>query len=245
MGQVSYNDIQGGKGWLYFQEYIQNSILEEFEYSAKYAHYQNHDGVKTHEDFEEEVEFKFINKIDIEIEREDKYRTSDGKGYNNERNRFELSYDRDNYWKSFKTEYAFGSHYDIQYRSYSVEKKFQFIDEMTTKIDSSLSRNTKTTNKEEKWRYGIVNEYFFNKHTTLKFSVDQTNQSRHNYTLLFSWLPVDPFDFYLQLSNINYDQSYNVMGDEDDNMNYIYERVEKGNVFSLFAKIVKRFLIHF
>jgi|GEM_PF-2027176 len=243
MGYILYNDIRGADAWITKTVYPNDASIEKhiFNYSCEY--YENHDHIVTHRRSTESLALHFTNKLDFKVRRSDTYRY----GYHNHNNAFEIVYDKDNFWQSTAVEFATGDHYDISYEKYALDKNVKWNKEITTRFGTEFRKeNNIDQTEQEVWWYYIANEWFFNNHTSIKLSIDHTNQQRHRYTLLFAWLPIDPFDFYLQLSDVEYDYNDYVLGNDfiHDAINDIPHPLSKnfqGRELTLFAKISKRF----
>ena len=66
------------------------------------------------------------------------------------------------------------------------------------------------------WLWRWVSEYTFEWDARAKFTVEQTNQDRHNLTFLFTWLPRENIDFYVVLNDVR---------DEDEKERGIFSKV--------------------
>jgi len=243
MGYIAYNNIKGVTGRVTKTGYLFDAPIEKYILKHDWEYYENQDNVVTHRQTRESVSLNFTNKFDIEVIRSDSYRY----GYHNHFNLFELRYDQDNFWQNVQVNYETGIYYEINYEKYTINKNIKLNKKLTTRIGSEFRKeNNNDQTEQEIWWYWFSNEWFFNNHTSIKFSIDHTNQQRHRYTLLFAWLPIDPFDFYLQISDVEYDENDYILGNDFsiDAINDIPHPLPanfQGHDLSLFAKISKRF----
>ena len=216
LGFITWPDIRGGTGSVELWDEFPEGPIKWYWLQCNATVYEDHEGDTWIRDNWQWFGLGFRNDFEFVIIRKEDFH----RPYNNKETTLNLTFNADDYWRSFGFTYGRGVFQEVPYDLFIWRKPFKIGGRFTSTFSGTYRIERPDEGDRAVWLWRSVSEYTFPWDARVKFTFEQTSEERHNATLLFSWLPREDWDLYVVLT--------------DSQTEDLEER-------GVFAKVVRRF----
>lgn len=207
LGFIPRTDIRGPKLEVDYNEDFQGDYLEGFWIMFETEHYTGHNNETKLRDYFVWSSISFQNDWDLSFQFQDDFHDP----YNNTSKGIGLTYNRQDRYKSWRTQYLNGTFQNVDFDQYELTKPFKLAERWTNDLTGVFRQEDRVTGNENVWLYRLESEYTTAWDGRVKLTVEATADRAYSRTLLFAYEEVKNWDFFLVLNDF---RDSEVLGEE-------------------------------
>lgn len=176
---------------------IVQSVFGEFEYE----YFKNHDGRTTLRDFSAFAGITFQNNWNFSTGFMEDFHDP----YDNTRRFVSFMYNRQDRYRSWRGNYAWGEFQTVEFDEYQLTKPFQITERWTNDLSGLLREEQRDTGDEDVWLWRLESEYTFLWDGRIKVTIEDASDGDYARTILFAYEDVKNWDFFLVANDFKFE----------------------------------------
>jgi hypothetical protein len=198
---IPRQDVIGPTVELNYSQTYQHPVVQSVFGQFDYEYFQNHDGRTTLRDYSAFAGITFQNNWNVSSGFMEDFHDP----YDNTRLFVSFMYNRQDRYRSWRGNYAWGEFQTVEFDEYQLTKPFLFTERWTNDLSGLLREEQRDSGDEDVWLWRWESEYNAPWDGRIKMTLEQGSDGDYARTLLFAYEDVKDWDFFLVFNDFKFE----------------------------------------